>query len=63
MSLRDGARIRGDPHDALGVRLSFLLILGGVYELLLSVENGGTVLFEGWPPLFVEGDGSFVRGF
>ena len=23
VSLRDGARIRGDPHDALGVRLSF----------------------------------------
>ena len=44
--------------------VKFLLILwGGVYELLLSVENGGTVLFEGWPPLFVEGDGSFVRGF
>ena len=36
---------------------------GGVYELLLSVENGGTVLFEGWSPLFVEGDGFSFEGF
>lgn len=64
MSLRDGARIRGDPHDALGVRLSFLLILGGgSMSFYYPWKMAGLFCLKVGPLFSLKGMGLSFEGF